>query len=451
MARPSASRRKSDPVPARGAREIEQWPLDRLRAYERNSRTHSEEQIAKVAASIERFGFTNPILVGEDGVVIAGHGRLLAARLLEMVAVPVIVCAGWSDEERRAYVIADNQLALEAGWDEELLRLELGELRDLGFDLALTGFDADALAGMLDVRPEGATDPEDAPPVPANPVAITGDLWVLGRHRLLCGDATSPEDVQTSLGGGKPHLMVTDPPYGVKYDANWRNEAARHSTGMGNRAIGAGAVGKVSNDDRSDWRAAWALFPGDVAYVWHAGRYASSVQASLEAEKFEVRSQIIWSKSNFAIGRGDYHWKHEPCWYAVRKGKPGQWAGDRKQTTVWDIAKPASSETGHSTQKPIECMRRPIENNSKPGDGIYEPFSGSGTTVMAAEMTGRRCYAIEIDPAYIDVAIVRWQNFTGERATLNGKTFEEVAAERLATEQRLPGLSLKTDQREIVT
>lgn len=238
--------------------------------------------------------------------------------------------------------------------------------------------------------------------------------------------------VERVLTGSRPHLMVTDPPYGVDYDANWRNEAARTSTGMGNRAIGAGAVGKVMNDDRNDWREAWALFTGDVAYCWHADRHASAVQASLDACGLEIRAQIIWAKQQFAIGRGDYHWQHEPCWYAVRKGKTGHWAGDRQQTTLWQIDKPAKSETGHSTQKPIECMRLPIENNSKAGDAVYEPFSGSGTTIIAAEMTGRRCHAIELNPAYVDVAVKRWEAFTGQKAILEdgGEEFAEVAEDR---------------------
>lgn len=414
------------------AKAIEKWPVGKLKAYERNARTHSDEQVGKIARSIERFGFTSPILAGEDGTIIAGHGRLMAAKLLGIGVVPVIVASGWSDEERRAYVLADNQLALEAGWDEELLRLELGDLRSADFDLSLTGFDADAIAGILDVRLEGHTDPESVPPVPNVPTSKRGDVWLLGRHRLACGDSTDADDVAAALGGAKPHLMVTDPPYGVEYDADWRNKAERNIPGKGKQAIGASAVGKVRNDDRADWREAWALFGGDVAYVWHAGRHASVVQQSLEAAGFDIRCQIIWAKQQFAIGRGDYHWQHEPCWYAVRKGATGHWAGDRKQTTLWEIPKPQKSETGHSTQKPIECMRRPIENNSKPGDAIYEPFSGSGTTLIAAEMTGRACCAIELDPAYVDVAVKRWQDFTGGEALLEAtaETFAAVAASR---------------------
>lgn len=248
------------------------------------------------------------------------------------------------------------------------------------------------------------------------------------KHRIICGSSTEADTVAKVLGDVRPHLMVTDPPYGVEYDADWRNKAKRAD----GTVIGAGAVGVVKNDDNADWREAWALFPGDVAYVWHAGLFAGVVADSLVDTGFSLRSQIVWKKSNFAIGRGDYHWHHEPCWYAVR-GK-GHWSGGRKQSTIWEIAKPAKSETGHSTQKPVECMKRPIENNSSPGQAVYEPFSGSGTTIIAAEMTGRHCYAVELNPAYVDVAVKRWQEFTGQDATLegDGRTFNEIAAERVA-------------------
>jgi DNA modification methylase len=250
-----------------------------------------------------------------------------------------------------------------------------------------------------------------------------------GGHRLLCGDSTVATDVERVLGGVQPHLMVTDPPYGVEYDPAWRNRASRN--GSLTHTIGCTAIGEVQNDGRIDWGEAWALFPGDVAYVWHAGRHASAVQASLEAVDFEIRCQLVWAKDRMIIGRGHYHWHHEPCWYAVRKGKTGHWSGDRKQTTLWQIAHRAS-ETGHSTQKPVECMRRPIENNSSPGQAIYDPFLGSGTTVIAAEQTGRCCIGLEISPAYCDVIVARWQSFTGNKATLadDSRTFDEIAATR---------------------
>jgi DNA modification methylase len=416
-------------TPVWPADRVERWPLERLIPYARNTRTHSPAQVAEIAASMREWGWTNPVLVDEEGTIIAGHGRVLAAGLLQWTEAPIMIAAGWSEAQKRAYRIADNKLPEHAAWDAEMLRIEIGDLSGMGYDLALLGFQDGELADLLAVRTTGLTDPDEVPETPAEPVTQSGDVWRLGGHRLACGDATDGLTVEKALNGTVPHLMVTDPPYGVEYDANWRNEAARTCSGMGNRAIGAGAIGKVLNDDRADWREAWALFPGDVAYVWHAGRHASAVQASLEACGFEIRCQLIWAKQQFAIGRGHYHWQHEPCWYAVRKGGVGHWSGDRKQSTLWQIDKPQKSETGHSTQKPVECMRRPIENNSSPGQAIYEPFSGSGTTIIAAEMTGRACHAVELNPAYVDVAVKRWQAFTGKTATLegDGRTFDEVS------------------------
>ena len=405
---------------------VERRPISGLIPYASNARTHSDAQVAQIAASMREWGWTNPVLVADDGMIIAGHGRVLAARQLGLTEVPVMVAEGWTDAQKRAYVLADNQLAVNAGWDFELLGSELRGLADAGFDLDLMGFsDIDAL---LAEKTEGLTDPDDTPEAPAEPVSELGDVWLLGRHRIVCGDSTTVEAVDKALNGVKPHLMVTDPPYGVEYDADWRNKAVRAD----GSAISGRAVGKVSNDDNADWSEAWALFPGDVAYVWHAGLFAGVVADSLSANGFALRSQIIWAKSNFAIGRGDYHWHHEPCWYAVRKTANGHYVGDRKQTTLWQIPKPQKSETGHSTQKPVECMKRPIENNSSPGQAIYEPFSGSGTTIIAAEMTGRVCHAIELSPAYVDVAVTRWQDFTGQQATLesDGRTFAEIMADR---------------------
>jgi DNA modification methylase len=282
----------------------------------------------------------------------------------------------------------------------------LGELQGLDFDLGLIGFDEAQLAALT-ANP-GLTDPDEVPEPPAMPIAKLGEIWQLGRHRLVCGDATNAGEVGRALNGMVPALMVTDPPYGVDYDPAWRARAGVN--------LNPDKLGKVINDVRADWREAWVLFPGDVAYCWHAGRYASTVQASLEAADFEIRAQVIWAKDRFALSRGDYHWQHEPCWYAVRKGCRGHWAGDRAQSTLWNIAAREDSGHGHSTQKPVECMRRPIENNSSPGQAVYDPFVGSGTTIIAAEMTARTCHAIEINPAYVDVTIERWQNFTGEKA-----------------------------------
>ncbi|MBX6382092.1 MAG: site-specific DNA-methyltransferase [Microbispora sp.] len=398
--------------------------------YARNARTHSDAQVAQIAASIREFGFTNPVLIDETGGLIAGHGRLLAARKLGMAEVPAVVVAGLSKAQQRALILADNKLALNAGWDDDLLKLELGDLKDEGFDLGLTGFDGDELAALLMDGAEGLTDPDDAPPAPPVPVSELGDVWVMGAHRIVCGDCTDPLVVEKALNGVKPHLMVTDPPYGVKYDPAWRNDATQAGRGKG--APSGRAVGKVLNDDKADWREAWALFPGDVAYVWHGALHAAAVAESLTACGFELRAQIIWDKARHVISRGHYHWKHEPCWYAVRRNGTAHWSGDRSQMTVWAIPH-AKSDTGHGTQKPVEAMKRPIENNSSPGQAVYEPFSGSGTTLIACQITGRCCHAIELNPAYVDVAVKRWQDFTGQAAVLegDGRTFAEIEAERV--------------------
>lgn len=414
---------------------MKSWPADQVERravaslvpYANNARTHSDEQVAELVASIREWGWTTPVLVDEDGGIIAGHGRILAAVKLGILDVPVMVARGWTEAQRRAYVIADNQLAANAGWDKDLLKVEFGALQGLGFDFSLTGFSLDALADVMADRTDGDTDPDDVPETPTDPVTERGDVWILGRHRITCGDSTCAEDVARVLAGVKPHLMVTDPPYGVEYDPAWRNDVTRADGSK----VTARAVGKVMNDDRADWREAYALFPGDVAYVWCApGPLNCMVHDSLHAAGFPPRMQIVWAKNQLVIGRGHYHAQHENCWYAVRKGRTAHWAGDRKQSTIWNIDKPRRSETGHGTQKPVERMKRPIENNSSPGQAVYEPFSGSGTTIIAAEMTGRSCHAIELSSAYVDVAVLRWQAFTGLEAVLEetGETFAQVKA-----------------------
>jgi DNA modification methylase len=416
---------------AGGRPEISLRQVAALVPYARNSRTHSDAQVAQIAASIREFGWTNPVLIdGADGII-AGHGRLLAARKLGLTEVPCIVLDHLSETQKRALIIADNKLALNAGWDSEMLGLELQELAAEDFDMGLVGFTDDELAALLVEKTEGLTDPDETPEPPADPVSVLGDVWVLGKHRIVCGDSTDADTVAKCLNGVTPHLMVTDPPYGVEYDADWRNKAKRPD----GSAYGAAALGKVENDERADWGEAWALFPGDVAYVWHAGNMAHTVAESLVTNGLNIRAQIIWNKSNMVISRGDYHPKHEPCWYAVRKGKVGHYVGGRKQTTVWDIDKPQKSETGHSTQKPVECMKRPIENNSSAGQAVYEPFSGSGTTIIAGEMTGRSIHAIELNPAYVDVAVIRWQEFTGEKAVHeDGRLFDDLRSKTDAKE-----------------
>lgn len=391
-----------------------------LKPHPRNPNRHPESQIALLSKIIRSQGWRSPIVVSlRSDYVIKGHGRLVAAQLLGCKKVPVDFQEYGSEKEELADLIADNRLA-------ELSEMDNGSLKDLlldmdsgEFDMNLTGFEQKEIERLMtqfaqeelkDVEPQI----EAGEDLKKKWKVKTGQIWQLGEHKLLCGDSTKKEEVEKLLGADAPNLMVTDPPYGVEYDPNWRNEAARKCEKMGNRKIGAGAVGKVFNDDVADWTVSWLLFPGNILYIWHAGKMASEVQNSILSAGFEIRSQIIWAKSNFAISRGDYHWKHEPCWYAVRKGKTGQWEGDRSQTTLWEIDKPQKSETGHSTQKPLECMARPIRNNSKPGEFIYDPFLGSGTTLIACENLKRKCLAIEISPEYVAIAIQRWSDLTGK-------------------------------------
>lgn len=423
--RPSRTRAKDE-------RRIEYLAVSDLAPFEGNSRTHPPEQIEALTKAIQIYGFTNPILVDEANGIIAGHARLTAAMALGLETVPCLRLVGLTEPQKRALVIADNQIALMAGWDDAKLRFELGHLQGVGFDMTFLGFSPDSLAGLLTPKSAGQTDPDATPEPPAVPAAQAGDVWLLGAHRLTCGDSTDKPAVERLLAGARPNLMVTDPPYGVDYDPEWRAERGVNK----NRA----KMGKVANDDRADWSEAWALFPGKVAYVWCASMHNSTVIASLESVGLMRRSHIIWAKDRFTLGRGDYHWQHEPCWYVVRKGAKGDWHGGRSQSTVWNIAARDDKGHGHSTQKPVECMKRPIENNSVEGDAIYEPFSGSGTTIIACEMTARRCYAVELNPPYVDLAIDRWQQFTGKAATLegDGRTYAEVRAERLTAQGKDP-------------
>ena len=400
---------------------------DGLTPYARNPKTHPDDQIAKIAASIASFGFDQPIVIDAEGVIIKGHGRREASLLLGLTRVPVVVRNDLSVAQIRAARLADNKTA-ESPWDEELLRLEIEALLGEDFDLTLTGFEPgeiDQLMAIADGDTATGSNDDIVPDVPVEPVTRTDDLWLLGGHRLLCGDATNPNDVARLL-EARPHLMVCDPPYGTDYNPAWRNEAGVSNTER---------TGTVRNDDRADWREAWALFPGDVAYVWHAGIHARTVAESLEACGFAIRAQLIWVKNRFVLSRGHYHWQHEPCFYAVRDGGESRWQGARDQSTVWQIATNGDDDaaTVHGTQKPVECMLRPILNNSVRGDMVYEPFAGSGTTIIAAEKSGRRCFGIEIEPRYCDVIVERWQNFSGKSAVLDGdgRTFDALAGERL--------------------
>ena len=412
--------------------QLEMWPVDRLRAYRRKLRKN-DHAVGRMKRLIAEFGFRIPVLATSAGELIDGDLRLKAAQKLGISEVPVIVCDDWTEAQIKAFRLAVNRSSTWADWDFEAVAEELAELTELNFDLTLTGFDPreidELLAGTRDL--ELIDEEVDAA---GCIVSKRGDAWLCGDHRILCGDATSAADVERLCGSTVPALMVTDPPYGVDYDPLWREQA-----GLGEQR----QTGRVQNDHRSDWKEAYVLYKGDVAYCWHAALYAGVVAGGLEQCGFRIYGQMVWVKQHFALSRGHYHWQHEPCWYAVRNGRSAHWRGDRKQSTVWEVSNlnpfggdaggsAADDCTGHGTQKPVELMRRPILNHTEPGEVVYDPFLGSGSTLIAAELTGRACYGLEIDPGYVDLIVKRWQRLTGKQAVLesDSRTFDEVAASR---------------------
>jgi DNA modification methylase len=421
---------------------IEYWPVERLNPYERNPRKN-DKAVDRIRASIREFGFAVPILAKSDGEVVDGHLRLKGAIAEKMREVPVIPCDGWSDAQVKAFRLLANRSVGWAEWDLDALALEFAELKTLEFDLSLTGFDSREIDAFT-FTPDAAED--DAPPVPEVPTSRPGDLWLCGPHRVFCGDTTQIESVALALGAHKPFLMVTDPPYGVELDMEWRDRAGHNEMGpaaksyMKQRIEGHTAT-TISGDTKADWSDAFALVPTlDVVYVWHATSHLVEVAVGLDRIGFHVRQQLIWNKTAAAMSRQAYHWKHEPCWYAVRRGKTAHWLGSRDQSTIWDAASPkmimggsTEEKQNHPTQKPIELMRRPILNHTKRGDVVWEPFLGSGTTLAAAESIGRVCCGIEIEPRFVDQTVMRWEKLTGKHATLeaDGRTFGQVKAERI--------------------
>ena len=392
------------------ADKIEPWPIDRLIPYARNSRTHSDAQIAQIAASIKEWGFTTPVLVDESGGIIAGHGRTLAARKLGLKAIPVVIAIGWTDAQKRAYVIADNKLALNAGWDDEMLALELGEIGDLGFDLDLTGFTADEIAALMPEQIEPSQTDEDAvPEVPANPVTVLGDVWILGKHRLMCGDSTSIDAVEKLMDGQKADMVFTDPPYGVDY------KGINNDDRSGLEELLRGAFGNYLATSKS----------GAACYVFHSDKCAD-IFHQVFREFFHFSSMIIWAKNSLTLSRTDYQSQHEPCLYGWMKNGTHSFYGDRKQVSVWRFDK--ERVDGHTTPKPVSLIERALQNSSKGGDIISDLFGGSGSTMIACEKTGRISRLMELDPKYVDVIVKRWQDFTGKIATHaeTGKPFAEV-------------------------
>ena len=403
---------------------VQRWPIDKLIPYARNARTHSDAQVAQVAASIIEFGWTNPILVGGDGVIIAGHARLAAARKLGMTEAPVIVLDHLTPAQRRALVLADNRLALNAGWDEEMLHVELESREEEGFDLDLAGFTGEELEELLRDPEEtfaGLTDDDAIPEEPKRAVTMAGDVWLMGDHRLLCGDATSMEAMQTVLTGGLADMVFTDPPYNVDYEGKTARKLK-----IGNDTLG----GKFCEFLREACANLLAVTKGAVYICMSSSELHTLHQAFTDAGGY-WSTFVIWAKHHFTLGRSDYQRQYEPILYGWRKGVDHFWCGARDQGDIWFIKRPASSQE-HPTMKPVELVERAIRNSSKTRDTILDPFSGSGTTVIACEKSGRQARLIDLEPRYCDVIVRRWQFFAGREAKLesDGKSYGEVAGAR---------------------
>ncbi|MDH5528253.1 MAG: site-specific DNA-methyltransferase [Nitrospirota bacterium] len=425
----------------RGGLTVKQAQVDSLVPYIRNARTHTDAQVAQIAASIQEFGWTNPILVDGDNGVIAGHGRLLAARKLGLETVPVIELSHLTDAQKRAYILADNKLAENAGWDDELLAIELGELKDADFDLGLVGFDEDELARLLgdavETHEESNVGDDTAPEPPEQPVSRPGDLWILGNHRLLCGSSTDPGDVAKLMDGQKAALFATDPPYLIDYTGadrpndsgkDWTDKYREIDIEDGEqffRDLFETAIGHLEDN------AAW--------YCWHAHKRAALIEKVWAGLGVLNHQQIVWVKPTALHSYSFFPWRHEPCLMGWKQGNKPAHDGDNSHavTSVWELdwegnTRPVGNE--HPTQKPLEVFAIPMRKHTQPGDICYEPFSGSGSQLIAGERLGRKVYAMEISPAFVDVAIKRWQEATGKDAVLDGdgRTFGQVAEEREA-------------------
>ena len=395
-----------------GANKIEWQSVEKLIPYAKNARTHSDEQVAQIAGSIKEFGFNNPVLVDKDNSIIAGHGRVMAARKLGMDKVPVVILNHLTESQRKAYVLADNRIALNSGWDTSMLSVELQDLKD-DIDLSLLGFDPDELDALLNPveETEGLTDEDAVPEVPVEPKTKLGDIYILGNHRLMCGDSTSIDAVEKLMDGQLADQLVTDPPYNIAYEGGSKKRD------------------QIKNDEMADeefrqflkdvYIAADAVMKaGAVFYIWHADTEGYNFRGAARDMGWRIRQTLIWNKDNSAFGRSDYHWKHEPCLYGWKEGAAHLWATDRKQTTVIQCKRPSKSDL-HPTMKPVELMEYQILNNTKGSDIVLDLFGGSGSTLIAAEKVGRKACLMELDPKYCDVIVKRWEDFTGKKAVLS--------------------------------
>lgn len=391
--------------------QVELLSIEKLLPYARNSRTHSDEQVAQIAASIKEFGFTNPILIDKDGIIIAGHGRVMGARKLNMDQVPCIRLSHLTENQKRAYVIADNKLALNAGWDDEMLKLEMQFLKDESFDLDLLGFSDDEINAFLEPEQlEPQSDEDTVPQVPIDPVTKPGDVWLMGKHRLMCGDSTSIDSVGHLCAGGGVRMLLTDPPYNVAYEGKTKEALTIQNDEMGDKQFRQFLTDAYTAADS-------VMTAGAVFYIWHADSEGYNFRGAAFDVNWKVRQCLIWKKQTLVMGRQDYHWIHEPCLYGWKEGAGHLWNSDRKQTTVLEFNRP-SKNIEHPTMKPVELFEYQMLNNTKKGDSILDLFGGSGTTLIAAEKNSRVAMLMELDPKYCDVIVKRWQDYTGKKATL---------------------------------
>jgi DNA modification methylase len=407
---------------------VERWQIDRLIPYIRNARTHSEEQVAQVAASIAEFGFVNPILAAADGVIIAGHARLAAARKLGMAEVPVIVLDHLTETQRRALVLADNRLALNAGWDEDMLRVELESLREDAFNLDIVGFTEEEMENLLrepEAAGAGATDEDAVPETQETAVTVPGDVWLLGAHRLLCGDATQITDLEKVMAGGLADMAFLDPPYNVNY-APVKDAGGKKSRKIANDNLGDGFEQFL----RDACGNLLAVTKGAI-YICMSSSELHTLHRAFTEAGGHWSTFVIWAKNAFTLGRSDYQRQYEPILYGWKDGTDHFWCGARDQGDVWFIKKPVANDL-HPTMKPVELVERALRNSSKSRDTVLDPFGGSGTTLIACERTGRQARLIELEPKYVDTIIRRWQDYTGGEATLesDGRSFREIAGDR---------------------
>ena len=406
--------------------QLEHWPVSELVPYTKNARTHSPEQVTQIARSVHSFGFVNPILVGEDKVIVAGHGRLLAAQELGMDRVPVIVLGHLDEVQRRALVLADNKLAENAGWDEELLKLELQALDDLDFDLDIVGFSDEELDGLLLEEPEGNTEDDAVPEVQEHPVSQLGDIWILGSHRVLCGSATESTDVETLMAGQLADMVFTDPPYNVDYANPEKDGKDKKDRRIKNDNLG--------TEFHSFLLAAMtnmlAVCKGAI-YVCMSSSELDTLQRAYREAGGKWSTFLIWAKNTFTLGRSDYQRQYEPILYGWKEGSDHFWCGARDQGDVWFFNKPVKNDL-HPTMKPVELVERAVRNSSKTKDIVLDLFGGSGSTLIACEKANRQARLTELDPKYVDVIVRRWEEYAGKEGFLeeNNLTFAQMAQER---------------------